>query len=81
MVLGLILGAGLGALAGYEPNKIITLGVNMAAVMFILPRMVRILMEGLMPLSEDAKNSWQKSFRERKSTSEWMQPLQQDLLW
>ena len=62
MVLGLILGAGLGALAGYEPNKIITLGVNMAAVMFILPRMVRILMEGLMPLSEDAKKFLAKKF-------------------
>lgn len=61
-VLGLILGAGLGALAGYEPNKIITLGVNMAAVMFILPRMVRILMEGLMPLSEDAKKFLAKKF-------------------
>ena len=62
MVLGLILGAGLGALAGYEPNKIITLGVNMAAVMFILPRIVRILMEGLMPLIEDAKKFLAKKF-------------------
>ena len=62
MVLGLILGAGLESIAGYEPNKIITLGVNMAAVMFILPRMVRILMEGLMPLSEDAKKFLAKKF-------------------
>ena len=34
----------------------------MAAVMFILPRMVRILMEGLMPLSEDAKKFLAKKF-------------------
>jgi PTS system galactitol-specific IIC component len=62
MILGLILGAGIGALAGYEVNAIITLAVNMAAVMFILPRMVKILMEGLMPLSEDAKKFMAKKF-------------------
>ncbi|MDD4370357.1 MAG: PTS galactitol transporter subunit IIC [Anaerostipes sp.] len=62
MMLGLILGAGIGALAGYEVSAIITLAVNMAAVMFILPRMVKILMEGLMPLSEDAKKFMAKKF-------------------
>ena len=62
MVLGLILGALIGVLAGYQPNAVITLAVNMAAVMFILPRMVRILMEGLMPLSEDAKKFLAKKF-------------------
>lgn len=62
MVLGLILGAGIGALAGYDSSAIITLAVNMAAVMFILPRMVKILMEGLMPLSEDAKKFMAKKF-------------------
>lgn len=62
MVLGLILGTLIGILAGYQPNAVVTLAVNMAAVMFILPRMVRILMEGLMPLSEDAKKFLAKKF-------------------
>ncbi|MDO5145629.1 MAG: PTS transporter subunit IIC [Eubacteriales bacterium] len=62
IVLGLILGAGIGILAGYEVNAVVTLAVNMSAVMFILPRMVRILMEGLMPLSEDAKKFMAKKF-------------------
>lgn len=66
LVLGLILGAGLGALAGYPIGSIITLGINMSAVMFILPRMVRILMEGLMPLSEDAKKFLAKKFPGRE---------------
>lgn len=62
MVLGLILGAIIGILAGYDSSAVITLAVNMAAVMFILPRMVRILMEGLMPLSDDAKKFLAKKF-------------------
>lgn len=66
LVLGLILGAALGALAGYSIGDIITLGINMSAVMFILPRMVRILMEGLMPLSEDAKKFLAKRFPGRE---------------
>ncbi|MBA5851602.1 PTS galactitol transporter subunit IIC [Clostridium sp. cel8] len=62
MVMGLILGAGIGALAEYDLKNIILLGVNMAAVMFILPRMVKILMEGLLPLSESARNFMAKKF-------------------
>ena len=61
-MLGLILGAFIGLLAGYEPNALITLAVQMSAVMFLLPRMVKILMEGLMPLSEDAKKFMAKRF-------------------
>jgi PTS system galactitol-specific IIC component len=55
MIMGLVLGAGIGALAGYDVQGIVGLGVNMAAVMFLMPRMVRILMEGLLPLSESAR--------------------------
>lgn len=62
MIMGIILGAGIGALAGYDARGIIQLGVSMSAVMFIMPRMVRILMEGLMPLSESAREFLQKKF-------------------
>lgn len=62
MVLGLILGGGIGALAGEDIAGIVTIAVNMAAVMFILPRMVKILMEGLLPLSDDAKKFMSKHF-------------------
>ncbi|GAA0181538.1 PTS galactitol transporter subunit IIC [Clostridium sediminicola] len=62
MIMGILLGAGIGALAGYDAKGIIQLGVSMSAVMFIMPRMVRILMEGLMPLSESAREFLQKKF-------------------
>lgn len=66
IMLGLILGAGIGILAGYDFAKIVTLAVNMAAVMFLLPRMVKILMEGLLPLSDDAKKFIAKRFPGRE---------------
>ena len=62
MIMGLILGGGIGALAGYDLKGIIMLGVNMAAVMFLMPRMVRVLMEGLLPLSESAREYIGKKF-------------------
>ncbi|GAA0731702.1 PTS galactitol transporter subunit IIC [Clostridium oceanicum] len=62
MIMGLILGAGIGGLAKYQVKEIIVLAVNMSAVMFIMPRMVRILMEGLLPLSESAREFINKRF-------------------
>ena len=64
MVMGLVIGVVLGLIAyfgefagAFVPTlgKIIVLGVELAAVMVLLPRMVRILMEGLIPVSEAAR--------------------------
>lgn len=62
MILGLVIGLVLG-IAGYgldDPRADIIatlgLGINLAAVMLLLPRMVAILMEGLVPISEAARN-------------------------
>lgn len=55
MMVGTILGFLLGIAAGYNLQGILTIGISIGAVMFILPRMVRILMEGLLPLSEAIK--------------------------
>ena len=70
--LGLVIGLLLG-LAGYgfdDPRAdsiaILTLGMNLAAIMLILPRMVAILMEGLIPVSEAARTFVQKRFPGRK---------------
>ncbi|WP_096274237.1 galactitol-specific PTS transporter subunit IIC [Paucisalibacillus globulus] len=62
MVIGLVLGAAIGALAGYDIGEIINIGMSMAAVMILMPRMVKILMEGLMPVSESARNWLNKKF-------------------
>lgn len=62
MFLGLVLGLIFGILAGYDSKAIINTGVNMAAVLVLLPRMVALLMEGLMPISEGAREFIQKKF-------------------
>ena len=65
-VLGLILGILIAILAGWDFQEILDLGVKMAAVMLILPRMVSILMEGLMPISEAAGEFVRRRFPGRE---------------
>lgn len=66
MFLGFILGFILSMLSGLGWEAALTGGVSMAAVMFILPRMVKILMEGLSPLSGAAQEFMSKKFPGRK---------------
>lgn len=68
LMMGLILGLLIGIL-GYgfdspaeDSTAILTLAISLAAAMFLLPRMVAILMEGLMPISEAARTFVQKRF-------------------
>lgn len=60
IILGLVIGLVLGALGYYNAEgavvKILQTGMNLAAVMLLLPRMVQILMEGLIPISEAARD-------------------------
>lgn len=63
--MGLILGCILGALAGYDAGAIIKVGVAMAGVMVLMPRMVKLLMEGLIPISESARDFLSKRFGDR----------------
>ena len=64
VVLGLIIGLVLGAIGFYNAEnaltKILKTGMNLAAVMVLLPTMVKILMEGLIPVSEAAREFMQK---------------------
>lgn len=72
MILGLVLGIFIG-LAGYgfdDPRadsiSILVLAISLAAVLLLLPRMVSILMEGLIPVSDSARTFVQKRFPGRK---------------
>lgn len=65
MMVGLILGILLGILSGYDVKGVLNLGINLGAVMLILPRMVRILMEGLLPLSDAIKTILKKKYPNR----------------
>ena len=50
--LGLIMGTLLAFVAGQDVKTSFTTGMAMSALMYLLPRMVKILMEGLDPISE-----------------------------
>lgn len=65
MMIGLVLGIIIGIIADFEVGDIIELGISLGAVMFIMPRMVSILMEGLIPLSDAIKGILQKRFPNR----------------
>lgn len=65
-MMGLILGCVIGALAKYPVSGILALGVNMAAVMVLIPKMTSLFMEGLIPISEAAKKFTKEKFKGRK---------------
>jgi PTS system galactitol-specific IIC component len=67
VILGLVIGLVLGVIAFFNAGdfttvltKVLGTAMNLAAVMLLLPRMVQILMEGLIPISEAARDFMQK---------------------
>ena len=75
MIVGTVLGLIIALLAfapglatdfGGNLAKILNTSISLGAVMMVLPRMVSILMEGLMPLSEGAREFITKKFPGRK---------------
>lgn len=65
-VMGAIMGVIIGLLAGYDIRGILTLGVQMAAVIVLMPVVVKYIMGGLMPISEVARTKLQKKFKNSK---------------
>ena len=65
MMVGFMLGILLGLLAGYDFKGVLALAINLGAVMYILPRMVRILMDGLIPISDGVKDFMARRFPDR----------------
>lgn len=61
--LGLIIGIALGLSVSYPINGSLRLGMSMAALMFLLPRVTKIIMEGLLPISEQTKEFMQKRYQ------------------
>jgi len=70
VILGLVIGLVLGVMGYYNAEqavvKILQTGINLAAVMLLLPRMVQILMEGLIPISEAARDFMKKRASDRE---------------
>lgn len=66
MIMGIIIGMFLGILGGYSFAGILQIGMTMGGVMFLMPRMVKILMEGLIPIQESAQQMLQKRYGDRE---------------
>jgi PTS system galactitol-specific IIC component len=75
MIMGMMIGVILGLIAYFAEfsgafvptlGKILILGLQMAAVMVLFPRMVQILMEGLIPISEAAREFMSKRASDRE---------------
>lgn len=64
--MGLVIGIVVGIFAGYDVAGIGTLGMSTAAVMKIMPKMVAMFMEGLMPVAEAAKEFASKHLHGRQ---------------
>lgn len=68
MILGFILGLAMGLLALMPIDQAFLTGVNVAAVMALMPKMTAMFVEGLMPISEAAQNMTSKYFGGRSLT-------------
>lgn len=66
LMMGLILGLILGILGRFDLAGILKLGMEMGAVMVLMPKMVALLMEGLIPISEGAREFISKRFPGKK---------------
>lgn len=75
MIMGLVIGMVIGALAGYDIKAVLQLGVSMSAVLVLIPKMTSLFMEGLMPISDAAQNGPKKNSKEHVYLSDWMQRL------
>jgi len=58
--IGFVIGLAMGLLAGETIGGSLMLAINLGAVMYIQPKMISILMEGLVPISEGAQNFLEK---------------------
>lgn len=65
-VLGLIIGGLLAVIARADAMTVLSTAISTAAAMFLLPRIIGILMEGLSPLSEAAGNYMKNKFKGRE---------------
>jgi PTS system galactitol-specific IIC component len=60
LFIGLVFGAGLGILGGYEWTAVVLLAMNLAAALHLMPKMVGVIMEGFILLQEASRDFLQK---------------------
>ena len=64
MIIGTVIGIVVGLIAGYGWDSLL-LGINMGAVLVLIPKMAAMLMEGLLPVSDAAQVFIEKHFKNR----------------
>ncbi|BEP29884.1 PTS transporter subunit IIC [Helicovermis profundi] len=68
MFIGFLMGIGIGIAAGYSFKEIANLGISVAGVVYIIPKMSGILGEGLIPISTGAKKFILNKFSHMKDS-------------
>lgn len=63
LFLGVLVGVGIGIFAQYSIPQILMLGVQMGAVMELIPRITSLFIEGLLPISDATKQMINKKFK------------------
>ena len=66
IVLGVIVGALIGAVAQLDIKKVLFLGVTMGAVMELIPRITKLFIDGLKPIAEKTQEVVQKKWSGKK---------------
>jgi galactitol PTS system EIIC component len=66
VILGLILGIVIGIAAGYNVSQFLGLGMQVATMMVVLPRMVSIISEGLVPITMSVVQYMRERFKGRE---------------
>lgn len=62
-IIGAVLGLIIGLMAQFSVGKSLQLAIEMAAVMELMPVVVKYIMQGLMPISEAAQKTFNKHFK------------------
>ena len=66
VILGALLGMIIGLAAGYNAQGILGLGMQVATMMVVLPRMVSIISEGLIPITQSIVQFMRERFKDRE---------------
>ena len=66
IVLGVIVGALIGAVAQLDIKKVLFLGVTMGAVMELIPRITKLFIDGLKPIAEKTQEVVQRKWQGKK---------------
>jgi len=62
VTVGFVMGLVIGMLAGYDAKSVLQLAVKTAAVMLLMPRVIKPIMDGLTPIAKHARKRLQAKF-------------------